>query len=148
MIGTMDELRRVEERKLRLAGVRVTPQRRLVLNILASTDGHLDANDIYALGRRHDQSLSLSTVYRTLAVLKEIGLVRELHLDCEQHRYELNGKDEHSHLVCQVCGRVIEVESTAFARVAQAVGQMHGFEVTDAQVELTGYCDRCRPQQG
>ncbi|HSJ57877.1 MAG TPA: transcriptional repressor [Anaerolineae bacterium] len=144
----MDELRRIGERKLRSAGVRVTPQRRLVLDILATADGHLDANDIYELGRRHDQSLSLSTVYRTLAVLKEIGLVRELHLDCEQHHYELDGKDEHSHLVCQVCGRVIEVESTAFARVAQTVAQMYGFEVTDAQVELAGYCDRCRQQQG
>jgi len=140
----MDDSRRLGERRLRAAGVRVTPQRQLVLDILAGADAHLDANDIYERGRRHDQSLSLSTVYRTLGVLKEIGLVRELHLDCEQHHYELAGKDEHSHLVCQACGRVIEVDSSAFVRAAQAVGQMHGFEVTDAQVELTGYCDQCR----
>ena len=143
----MDELRRVGERKLRSAGVRVTPQRRLVLEILAQADGHLDANDIHERGRRHDQSLSLSTVYRTLTVLKEIGIVRELHLDCEQHHYELDGKDDHSHLVCQKCGRVIEVDSSAFVRAAQAVGQMHGFQVVNAEVELTGYCSGCGHQE-
>ena len=144
--GTMDDLRRVGERKLRSAGVRVTPQRRLVLDILAGADGHLDANDIYERGRRHDQSLSLATVYRTLGMLKEIGVVRELHLDCEQHHYELDGKDDHSHLVCQVCGRVIEVDSSAFARAAEAVAKMYGFEVTDTEIELLGTCDRCRQQ--
>lgn len=139
----MDERVRGGERKLRAAGVRVTPQRRLVLDILAAADGHLDANDIYERGRRQDQNLSLSTVYRTLGVLKEIGLVRELHLDCEQHHYELNGKDEHSHLVCQGCGRVIEVDSSAFVQAARTVGERYGFEVTDAQVELTGLCHQC-----
>jgi Fe2+ or Zn2+ uptake regulation protein len=107
----------------------------------------LDASQIYQQGRRHDPRLSLSTVYRTLSVLKETDVVRELHLDDEHHHYELDGKDEHSHLVCLSCGRVIEVDSTAFATAALAVGADHDFEIAGAQVELAGYCASCRSER-
>jgi Fur family ferric uptake transcriptional regulator len=141
----VEELALVGERRLRAAGKRITSQRRLVLDILAQANRHLDASDIYVQGLRHDAQLSLSTVYRTLNVLKETGVVRELHLDDEHHHYELNGEDEHSHLVCLGCGRVVEVDGKVFAQAAAAVGRAHGFEV--AQVELTGYCADCRPPQ-
>ena len=140
----MEDLVVVGERRLRAAGKRITSQRKLVLAILAREDGHLDAHDIYERGRRRDTRLSLSTVYRTLGVLKETGVVRELHLDDEHHHYELDGEDEHSHLVCLACGRVIEVDSSAFAEVAGVVGAAHGFEIASAQVELTGTCTDCR----
>jgi Fur family ferric uptake transcriptional regulator len=139
----MEDLVPVYERRLREAGKRITPQRQLVLRVLAAVDGHLDAQEIYERGRRSDSRLSLSTVYRTLIALKETGAVRELHLEGEQHHYELDKKKEHSHLVCLGCGRVIEVDSAAFERAAAAACEDHGFQVTTAQVELTGYCARC-----
>jgi Fur family transcriptional regulator, ferric uptake regulator len=142
----MEDLGRVGERRLRTAGKRVTPQRRLVLNILAQAGGHLDATEIYEQGRRRDARLSLSTVYRTLSALKDTGVVRELHLDDEHHHYELDAEDEHSHLVCLSCGRVIEVDSEALARVVVALGEAQGFEIASAQMELTGYCAECRQQ--
>lgn len=142
----MNDLAVVSERRLRAAGKRITPQRRLVLGILIATDGHLDAHDIYELGRRQDARLSLSTVYRTLSVLKEAGVVNELHLDEEHHHYELCGKDEHAHLVCLECSKVMEVDSDAFAEAAAAAAEAHGFAVATAQVELTGYCADCRRQ--
>jgi len=96
----MDDLVVIGERRLRAAGKRITPQRKLVLTILAQASGnpdaghpnsgHLDAYDIYERSRRQDASLSLSTVYRTLSVLKEAGVVHELHLDEEHHHYELD----------------------------------------------------------
>jgi Fur family ferric uptake transcriptional regulator len=140
----MDDLALTGERRLRSAGKRITPQRKLVLDILAESQRHLDATEIYERGRRQDARLSLSTVYRTLGVLKEIGLVRELHLDDEHHHYELEKEDEHSHLVCLACSRVIEVDSAAFVEAAAATGRAHGFEIASAQVELTGYCANCR----
>lgn len=140
----MEDMVVVGERRLRAAGKRITSQRKLVLAILAREEGHLDAQDIYERGRRRDTHLSLSTVYRTLGVLKETGVVRELHLDDEHHHYELDGEDEHSHLVCLVCGRVIEVDSSAFAEVAGMIGDAHGFEIASAQVELIGTCADCR----
>lgn len=134
----------VGERRLRAAGKRITPQRKLVLDILARTRGHLDAYDIHERGRMRDPNLSLSTVYRTLNVLKETGVVNELHLDTEQHHYELSGTDDHSHLVCLECGRVIEVNNLDFAEVARLAGEAHGFRITSTQMELTGYCTECR----
>ena len=140
----MEDARATAERRLRAAQKRITPQRRLILDILAEAQGHLDAHDIYERGRRQDARLSLSTVYRTLAVLKETNVVRELYLDQDHHHYELDDKDEHSHLVCLSCGRVVEVDSTPFAEAALTVGESHGFEIASAQVELAGYCARCR----
>jgi Fur family ferric uptake transcriptional regulator len=140
----MDDLSAAAERRLRNAGKRLTPQRKRVVRILAEAGGHLDATEIYERGRRQDARLSLSTVYRTLSALKETGVVRELHLDDEHHHYELDAQDQHSHLVCLSCGRVIEVDSGALARAAVTLGEAHGFEIASAQVELTGYCADCR----
>ena len=139
----MEDLVATGLRRLRAAGKRITPQRRLVLSILAESDQHLDAHDIYDRGRRRDVHLSLATVYRTLTLLKETGVVHELHLDDEHHHYELDAKDEHSHLVCLGCGQVIEVDGAVFAAVAVAAGQAHGFEIASTRVELTGYCVDC-----
>lgn len=140
----MDDLVRAGERRLRANHKRLTPQRKVVLTVLAEARGHLDAHDIYERARQRDDRLSLSTVYRTLGMLKETGVVRELHLEDEHHHYELDGKDGHSHLVCLSCGRVIEVDSSPFAEAATVTGEEHGFEVASAQVELRGYCSRCR----
>jgi Fe2+ or Zn2+ uptake regulation protein len=144
--GIMDDRVAVGERRLRAAGKRITPQRKLVLSILVGADGHLDAHDIYARGRRQGLDLSLSTVYRTLNVLKETGVVRELHLDDEHHHYEVDDRDGHSHLVCLACGQVIEVDSSVFSEAARVAGEAHSFEIASAQVELAGYCANCRQQ--
>jgi Fur family ferric uptake transcriptional regulator len=131
------------ESRFRAAGRRVTPQRRLVLRILAEAGGHLDAREVYDRARLHDRRVSLATVYRALNTLRDLGLVRELHLDEEHHHYELDAADGHSHLVCVRCGRVIEVDSRAFVEAAKAAAEVHGFTVTRAQVELAGTCADC-----
>lgn len=143
----MEDLAVFAERRLRATGKRITPQRKLVLDILARANVHLDANEIFEQGRRQDVSLSLATVYRTLSILKETGVVHELHLDGEHHHYELGGKEEHSHLVCLECGMVIEVDASAFAEAATAAGAAHDFKIDSAQVELLGICAKCREQQ-
>ena len=140
----MKDLVTVGERRLRAAGKRITPQRRLVLDILARASGHLDAYDIYDRSRRRDASLSLSTIYRTLSVLKETGVVHELHLDEEHHHYELDNQDGHLHLVCLACGRVIEVDSAVFSETAEAAGKALGFEIASTRIELAGYCADCQ----
>jgi Fur family ferric uptake transcriptional regulator len=143
----MGDLVKQSERQLRKAGKRLTPQRRLILDILSKADAHLDAQAIYEQARSQEARLSLATVYRTLSILKETGLVHELHLDDEHHHYELAGKEDHSHLVCLGCGCVIEVDNAAFVEAAMAVGQAHGFDLTSAQIELTGYCRDCSSGQ-
>ena len=143
----MTESQISSERRLRAAGKRITPQRKMVLAILARADGHLDAHEIYDRARQEGGRFSLSTVYRTLNVLKEVGVVRELHLEGDQHHYELDDKDEHCHLVCLECGCVIEVDAEALADLVRVAGRAHGFEVASAQLELTGFCARCASQR-
>ena len=101
----MGQLDRSNETRLRAAGKRVTAQRRLVLDILAAADRHLDASEVYDRAHDRDSRLSLATVYRTLKTLVESGLVRQLHLAGERHYYELDRQDRHAHLVCAACGR-------------------------------------------
>jgi Fe2+ or Zn2+ uptake regulation protein len=79
-----------------------------------------------------------------LGALKAAGLVHELHLDTEHHHYEMESEDGHSHVVCLSCGRVIEIDTAAFAAMAARAAEARGFEISSARVELTGYCADCR----
>ncbi len=134
--GELRALLRAEKR-------RMTSQRELLLGIIRE-HGHLDADEIHRLAQRWNPRLSLSTVYRTLSLLKELGLVEELHLGEEHHHYEAKA-EEHHHLVCLGCGKVIECFLT---EEIKELGGRHGFEVVSAQVELIGYCSDCRKRRG
>ena len=140
----MGQSDRSNETRLRAAGKRVTAQRRLVLDILAAADRHLDASEVYDRAHGRDSRLSLATVYRTLKTLVASGLVRQLHLAGERHYYELDRQDRHAHLVCAACGRVWEVDSADLARAAREAGREFGFQVATARVEVTGLCADCR----
>ena len=138
----MDESTR---RILRRAGKRVTPQRVLILETIREGGGHLDADEIYRLSRRKAPRLSLSTVYRTINVLKEAGVIEELHLGEEHHHYELRDqKGHHHHLICQGCGKVIEFECPFSQELLRELGGEHDFEITGARLNLVGYCAACR----
>jgi len=134
-------------RVLRTHGRRITPQRALILRILQEQGGHLDADEIYRLAREERPRLSLSTVYRTLSVLKELGLVRELRFEEGYSRYELAGPEEHHHLICLGCGKVIEFQCAHCAQVHQDLGDRHGFQITGSRVELLGYCAECQKRR-
>jgi len=131
---------------LRARGRRITPQRKLVFNIIQEHGGHLSADEIYSLAKQKMPRISLSTVYRTLEVLREIGLISELHLDGE-NRYEIQRGEEHQHLICLGCGRVIEFKCTHCARMHQDLAAQHGFKITGSRVELLGYCAECQQKQ-
>lgn len=129
---------------LRASGCRVTSQRLLLLKLLHDYEGHVGADDLYHIARVHDPRLSLSTVYRTLGKLKEVGLVCELHLDDEHHHYELADKsNHHHHLICQGCGRVVELRCFLVDEVLSHIEAEHGFKVTNRQMEFLGYCANC-----
>ena len=140
----MDEMTAVSERRFKAAGMRITSQRMLVLHVLAKAEGHLDANQIFERARRHDVRLSLSTVYRTLQKLKELGLIDELHFDENHHHYEVKQPVGHHHLVCLGCGKIIEFECPLSAQMKQDVAREKNFEVTATEVHMTGYCAQCR----
>ncbi len=100
--------RLLDRRALNSAGLRVTNQRALLLEIIRQGEGHLDAFELYHRARERQPCLSLSTVYRALQKFKKLGLIEEVHFDETHHHYEVKPSAEHHHLVCLGCGRVIE----------------------------------------
>ncbi len=123
-------------------GMRVTHQRALILETLRQ--GHLDADEVYRQAREKQPRLSLSTVYRTLQKLKELGLVDELHFDEAHHHYEIKKPVGHHHLVCLGCGKILEFKCPLSEKMREDVARQKGFEVTGIEVNMTGYCAHCR----
>src|SRR6266480_406048 len=95
---------------LRKRGYRLTPQRYMILSVIQEADGHLSIEQITERVQERNPFVSLSTVYRTLELLRELGLVRENHLPGEQPRYEMAESTEHHHLVCRRCRTIIHLE--------------------------------------
>jgi Fe2+ or Zn2+ uptake regulation protein len=130
---------------LHAAGRRLTPQRALVLSILQESDEHLDAEAIWQAARRHDDSINLATVYRTLTVLKEMGLVEQRYFarDHKREFYEAVGKREHYHFTCIGCGKVIEVETPRIRQARRELSEALGLRFVNACICFEGYCAEC-----
>ena len=136
-------LPQVERKVLESAGLRMTSQRALILDIISQGCEHLDADEVYQLARQRQPNLSLSTVYRNLQLLKRLGLVEELHFDESHHHYEAKPSVEHHHLVCLGCGKVVEFGCALSQKLRQEIAREKGFKVTGVEVHMTGYCTRC-----
>ena len=128
-------------------GLRVTSQRALVLEIIRHGRGHLDADEIYRRAREKQPRISLSTVYRTLQMLRKLGLIAELHFDEEHHHYEAKPSTEHHHLVCLSCGRVVEFQYPLARLVKRNVTEIKDFEIIDTELRMTGYCPKCHQER-
>lgn len=124
-------------------GMRITSQRALILDIVRR--GHLDADEIHRQARKKHPRLSLSTVYRTLQLFKKLGLVEELHFDETHHHYEVKPTNEHQHLVCLGCGKVVEFECPLSPKLRRDLARENDFDITGVEIRMTGYCARCRP---
>ncbi|MFC2040054.1 Fur family transcriptional regulator [Chloroflexota bacterium] len=133
----------VNTQKLQWAGLRITRQRALILEVLGY--GHLSADEIYVRARQSEPRLNLSTVYRTLQAFKREGLVEEIHLDEGHHHYEIKSPNpNHYHLICLGCGKLIEFEFPLAENIRKKVPQVQGFQITAAELRLAGFCPSCR----
>lgn len=139
-----EKILRGAKEALRSQGKRLTAQRVLVLKVLESSLEHLDADEIYRLAREEDPRISLSTVYRTLNTLKELGFIIELHFDEGHHHYEIKDKNEHHHLICSSCGRIVEFESFLVEELKREIALENDFEIHHVHVDLYGLCPDCR----
>ena len=132
----------------RATGRRLTSQRRLILGMLEECGEHLDAESLFVEAKVRDPDISLATVYRTLAVLKEMGLVQEHRLGEEHSHYEAVRGQPHYHFVCLGCDDVIEFDAPLMRRIARDLGEREGVCVTDVHLHLSGYCARCQDNMG
>ena len=128
----------------RASGRRLTPQRRLILEVLEDSNSHLDAEALYDRVKARDPGVSLATVYRTLTAFKEMGLVEEHRLGEEHCHYEPVRDEPHYHFICQGCGKVIEFDTPLMAQIQENLSKRHGVLVTDVHLYFSGYCLQCQ----
>ena len=122
----------------------LTPQRKFLLSTIQEAGTHLDARELYRRAIEKDSSISLATVYRSLRLFKEQGLIEERHLGQVGCRYEIKRSGEHQHLVCRGCGRVIEFKSNLIRELVAEVQHKNEFCVTRIELYLEGYCHECK----
>jgi len=128
---------------LREKGYRLTPQRELILAAV-ETLGHATPDEVLAEVRHHSAAVNASTVYRTLEVLEELGLVRHAHLSDRAPTYHSVTDEEHFHLVCRNCRRVISVDPDVLEPLLQKLEADHRFAVDVGHLTVFGRCEECR----
>lgn len=130
------------QERLRASGHRLTPQRELVLAAVESLE-HATPDQVYAEVRRHSESINLSTVYRTLELLDDLGLIRHAHLSDRAPTYHSAHGHEHAHLVCRGCRRVISVGRDATASALAPLVTESGFVPDYGHLTVFGWCAEC-----
>jgi len=133
--------------KLKEKGYKLTPQRRSILGIILETEGkHLSAEEIYELVKDKCPEIGLATVYRTMQMFDDIGLIYKHNFDDGRSRYELNHQNEdhqHHHLICVGCNRVIEVEEDLLEQLEAGIEKKYVFKINNHNVKFFGYCENC-----
>ena len=128
---------------LQQRGLRWTPQRRQVINVLAESSGHVTGAEIVRRCRELDPATVPSTVYRTLDVLEELGLVRHGHGADGREEYHIRPADDHGHLHCAGCGRQWELADAELRPLVEQIEGTSGFSVDLSHTTLVGRCVDC-----
>src|SRR6202035_192717 len=126
--------------------IRLTRQRRVILQVMDDAEQHLDVDQILARAQKIDSGVALVTVYRTIDLLKKHGLIDELdllHLRGDRHYYETHGPRDHIHVACLRCGKVREFESALYEQLKQQIARDFHMKVTASRTEVGGYCEQC-----
>jgi Fur family transcriptional regulator, ferric uptake regulator len=131
-------------RLLQSQGHRLTPARRTILEALITSGGHLTADDLADLVRQEQPGIGRMTVYRTLDLLNELGLIRPVYQGTGAAHYVLMHDGHHHHLVCSTCDQVIEFEECVLEEIAQQLGGRFNFQVQGHLLEFYGLCEACR----
>ena len=124
-------------------GYRLTPQRMMILEAIADSDGHTSAEEILEAVQAVYPYLDVSTVYRTLDLLKTLHLVRETDLGRGHAQYELLSKGLHHHLICTECGKILDVDNTFLDPLRRSVQDAYDFHAEIEHLAIFGICGAC-----
>ena len=140
-----------ENERLNRRGYKLTEQRQWIVNLLKSEKRHLNAIEIHTALYQKERRVSLATVYRTLDLLVRLGLARKVNVDNRPAVFELDGERdknrEHVHLVCEECGRILDVRLPGvfnLAKTEQTLAELYYFEITNIQITISGLCINCK----
>ncbi len=130
------------------SGLRHTAQRDLILEIFLRTEDHLSSEDLYWLVQKEDESIGHTTVYRTLKLLTEAGLAREVRFGDGKTYYEHHfNHAHHDHMICTECGMVIEFFSEKLEAAQEAVADKYNFKPTHHSLRILGVCRECQKSE-
>ena len=136
--------------------LRLTAQRRAIIETAFATRQHFTADQLLAWSQQRDKSVSRATVYRTLPLLTESGLVREMDFGKDRKIYDPNYAESphHNHIICEDCEKIVEFESAKIEQLESEISQRLGFSVKSHQLQITAQCDElkklgtCRRRDG
>lgn len=133
------------EKFLASQNLRMTSQRELILKTFCRQRKHVTAEQLYEILKKTDKSIGHATVYRTLKLLTEAGIARELNFGEGSVRYEPDTDDaHHDHLVCVKCGEHVEFFDESIEELQKKIAEKHGYELQDHSMNLYGICSKCR----
>jgi Fur family ferric uptake transcriptional regulator len=139
--------RRFLMREFRNRRVRMTAQRRALIETIQESGTHLDAATLLERARQRNPDINRATVYRTLGLLKKQRLIDELdlmHLNGEKHYYEARTTNDHTHLACFRCGRIVEFTSKRYDALKAEMERTTGFRIQVSRLEVGGLCKACQ----
>jgi Fur family ferric uptake transcriptional regulator len=143
----MTEEQEVFLKHIQKAGLKRTSQRDLILDVFLRTEEHLSSEDLYGLVKKKDTTVGQTTVYRTLKLLTEAGLAREVRFGDGRTYYEHNYKHEHhDHMICTECGRIIEFFSAELEALQDQMAAKFEFQPTQHSLRILGICIECRAE--
>ena len=139
------EIRKRFNAFIKMKGLRHTPQRNAIVEIIFASDEHFTPDELWEKLRGTDNRTSRATLYRTLSLLSEAGLLQEIDLGDGQTTYDPNflEKPAHNHLVCVDCGKIIEFKSELIEDTQEKIAVEYGFKVLRHRHELYGHCSNC-----
>jgi Fur family transcriptional regulator, ferric uptake regulator len=133
---------------LKEKGYKLTPQRRAIVdNIIKNEGTHLTTEELYDLVKKECPEIGLATVYRTVQLLDDMGVVSKLDLNDGCYRYELVHEEEnhhHHHLICSDCGKVIEVQGDLLEVLEHEIESKYDFKIKNHSVKFYGICNECK----
>ena len=126
--------------------LRLTSQRQAIIDSVFSTEEHFTAEQLLEWSRRRDKSVSRATVYRTLPLLTESGLVREMDFGKDHKFYDPNYADHpnHSHIICQDCDKIVEFESEKIEKLESEISRKLGFELKMQRLQISARCEELK----
>ena len=134
--------------RLKENGYKLTTQRRVILDVVNENTGkHLSSEDIFDSVKDKYPEIGLATVYRTLQLLEEVGIISKINFDDGCNRYELAnpGKQHsHHHLICMSCDKVIEVQEDLLDSIEKEISEKNNFIIMDHNLKFYGYCSECK----
>jgi Fur family ferric uptake transcriptional regulator len=134
--------------RLRTKGYRLTPQRMMIVTAIENSPDHISAEEIYAQVAATYPHVNISTVYRTLDLLKKLNLVFEIDLGEGRVRYHAEESGHHHHLVCQGCNRVIDIDEATLSELRDVLLRDYDFDAELRHVGIFGLCRECRERSG